>query len=260
MKKLLAGIVLTALVATPVMAADMPIKAPPVAKAAIANWTGFYLGGHLGAGWGTKNWDLTDVDLAATGAFSNFFDSPFSNGHLPTSFGIDGFLGGGQAGYRLQTGAWVFGVEATISGANIKGSNECFDLVCSSKVDWLVTLTGQVGWAVHHALLYIKGGAAWVHEKHSLDWPTCQPSVICTGSSLTTTRIGWLFGTGIAYAFDPRWSAFVEYNYMDFGSRQAVLVVSEVGVGAVVGSFVETRTIDINQKLHVIKAGVNYRF
>src|SRR5262245_58432520 len=35
-------------------AADMPVKAP--VYAAPFNWTGFYIGAHIGAGWSTKEW------------------------------------------------------------------------------------------------------------------------------------------------------------------------------------------------------------
>ena len=39
-------------------AADMAVKAPPVvAPAPIWSWTGFYIGGHVGAGWGTTEFD-----------------------------------------------------------------------------------------------------------------------------------------------------------------------------------------------------------
>jgi outer membrane immunogenic protein len=52
MKKLLAGIALAALVAGRAMAADMAVKAPPPAPppVPIFNWSGFYIGGHIG--WG----------------------------------------------------------------------------------------------------------------------------------------------------------------------------------------------------------------
>jgi outer membrane immunogenic protein len=241
------------------MAADIPLKAPVYMAPlpAAANWTGVYIGGHLGGSWGTKEWDQTRAAVSATGNFVDFFGPGITGGNLPTSFPIDGFLGGAQAGYRYQSAMWVFGIEGSFSGADLSGRSTCFDFVCRSKVDWLANLTGQVGWAVDHALLYIKGGGAWVNDKHTLDFGPCALGAVCSGSTLATTRSGWLFGAGVTYAFDPHWSAFVEYNYMDFGRTNAVLTASEVSL---VGSLIETRTFDIEQKLHVIKAGVNYRF
>src|ERR1700690_3137521 len=96
MKKrlLLSGIVLAALaIAAPVSAADMPTRAPvyKAAPVALFNWTGFYVGGHGGYGWGDAD------NLAPTGWF-----------------------GGGQVGYHWQYAPnWVFGLEADISGSNI---------------------------------------------------------------------------------------------------------------------------------------------
>lgn len=265
MNKLFATVALAALFAAPAMAADMPVKAPryAVPPPVVTSWSGVYVGGHFGGGWGTKDWNQTRVDVSVSGDLGNFFGPGTIFTNLPTAVTVDGFHGGIQGGYRFQSGIWVFGVEGSIAGADIKGEAICFDLVCSSKIDWLATLTGQVGLALERALLYVKGGAAWVHDKHTLAFATClqggDPGGTCTASSLSTTRTGWLFGVGIAYAFDPRWSAFVEYNYMDFGKTNAVLTVTEVTAGGG-GSFVETRTYDIHQNLHVVKAGVNFRF
>jgi hypothetical protein len=47
-------------------AADMAVKAPYTASAPIWNWTGFYIGGHVGAGWGTTE---TTVDSIAAPGF-----------------------------------------------------------------------------------------------------------------------------------------------------------------------------------------------
>jgi len=58
MKKiLLSSIALTALIAAaPAGAADMAVAPRYQAPAPIWSWTGFYIGGHFGAGWGTKDW------------------------------------------------------------------------------------------------------------------------------------------------------------------------------------------------------------
>src|SRR5262245_50010759 len=44
-------------------AADMPVKAPPPPPppAPVFSWTGFYIGGHAGGGWGTAESTLTGV-------------------------------------------------------------------------------------------------------------------------------------------------------------------------------------------------------
>src|SRR6202034_310166 len=96
MKKFLLGTVaLVALGATvPALAADLPVRNTPYTKAPayvapIYNWTGFYIGGHVG------------------GAFAG-------NNSLSGSDGR--FLGGIQGGADYQFGNnWVVGIEAEYS-------------------------------------------------------------------------------------------------------------------------------------------------
>src|SRR5437867_4945502 len=148
MKRYLAAMLITAAVGT-ANAADMPTKAPmaPV-YATPFNWTGFYIGAHVGAGWSTKEWS--------------------EEGLVLLNYNLNGFLGGGQLGYNWQSGWAVFGVEADASWTDIKGSGTCFvDFQCSSKIDALGTITARFGGAVDRALVYVKGGGAWVHDKHT---------------------------------------------------------------------------------------------
>src|SRR3974390_2120684 len=45
----------TIALASSAMAADLPVKAPaPLPAAPIPTWTGFYIGGHVGALWGNS--------------------------------------------------------------------------------------------------------------------------------------------------------------------------------------------------------------
>jgi outer membrane immunogenic protein len=69
--KTVAAIVgLAILTATPVLAADMAMKAPPSAPVAdpSVNWTGFYLGGNAGGAWATTS-DSNAFFGATTGDF-----------------------------------------------------------------------------------------------------------------------------------------------------------------------------------------------
>ena len=225
---LLAGVAVAAIVASnSVMAADLgmqPVyKAAPAPVILPANWTGFYVGAHLGGAWGTKE-----------------FSDPFS-GKTYANNSVNGFLGGGQIGYNYQMGWVVLGVEGDLSAADITGSAPLsFDPTetFSSKTDWLATVTGRIGGTVDHALLYVKGGAAWAHDKYSVG--------INSGDE---TRTGWVFGGGVEYAFTHNWSGKVEYNYMDFGTKS----VNFCGGGS-------CRPVDVQQRIHAVKVGVNYKF
>ena len=79
-------------------AADMPLKAVPVAPP--PTWTGFYIGINGGGAWGTVDPDARDAGR----------DSIFSGGNVPAvlagasqNFHASGGLAGGQIGYFKQS-------------------------------------------------------------------------------------------------------------------------------------------------------------
>jgi outer membrane immunogenic protein len=184
-----AGVALGAQAAS---AADMsrPVyKAPPPAVVAAYNWSGFYIGGHIGYGWSSE--EATDVLTAVSGA-----PDP------------DGFLGGVQAGYNWQVDRWVFGIEGDWSWTGASGSAAPFGtFFVNSDHSWYATLTGRLGYAWDSWMWYVKGGAAWADAEYS----------VAGFGSLSDTRVGWTIGTGVEWAIAPNWSAKLEYNYLDFG-------------------------------------------
>jgi outer membrane immunogenic protein len=222
-------------------AADMPLKAPPRIAAPGFSWTGCYIGGHVGAGWGTKTWRDKGDD---------FSDN--------TSYNTNGFLGGAQVGCDYQWASRVvIGFEGSWSGTGIKGDGVFpFEAVppvnsdgggatIGSKLSWIATVTGRFGLTVDSALIYVKGGGAWVRERHTT--VEHEESDEFIAASVRVTRSGWLVGTGIEYAITPTWSAKIEYNYMDFGTKNVLFDLS--GDPA-----------SVKQQLHSVKFGINYRF
>lgn len=212
-------------------AADMPIKAPRMPVATYYNWTGFYVGANGGYGWGTSAWR----------------DDPIFGASELGSHPITGGLVGGQLGYNLQVSNWLVGIEADLDWASIKGGHvDQFGSAINTKVTSLGTVTGRIGYAQSQALVYAKGGLAWGTFKYD-DFVT--PGGALNGSN-SSARTGWTAGGGFEYGFAANWSAKVEYNYMDFGTKRLAFA------GGVGGAFVQ----DITDRIHVVKAGVNYRF
>ena len=86
-------------------AADLPRRAPPAAAvyAPVSSWTGCYIGGNAGAGWGSG-----EISSSA-GTISGSTDSAR-------------FVGGGQIGCDWQTGAWVFGIRNMLDWADAERS------------------------------------------------------------------------------------------------------------------------------------------
>src|SRR5262245_9357535 len=119
MRKLLIVSGLVALIAGPAMAADIGFGGPPLASAPINDWSGFYVGGHAGYGWGHDPFTSSVGGLqGGIPGFQSFNVPPVTLG------GIDpkGFVGGAHFGYNQQWGSWVGGLEVDISGTAMKGS------------------------------------------------------------------------------------------------------------------------------------------
>ncbi|MPZ36661.1 MAG: outer membrane beta-barrel protein [Rhizobiales bacterium] len=229
-KILLAGVATGALIAGPALAADMPVyKAPPPPPPMVYNWTGFYIGAHVGGGFGTKDW--------------------FDNGDPLGSHDTNGFIAGGQIGFNWQSPSnWVLGLEADISWADLTGDHtDIFGQKFSSKVEWLGTVTGRLGYAFDRVLVYAKGGFAFAHDKFDFA-RISDPSRVASGD---TTRTGWTVGGGIEVALGGNWSAKGEYQYLNFGSDSVDLTFPD-------NNF--TFPLDIDQEIHVVKFGINYRF
>jgi outer membrane immunogenic protein len=225
--------------ATPALAADMPVKAapPPVYVAPIYNWTGFYIGAN--GGWGeTRNC----VDFIGVTGFD------FADGCRERSGG----LVGGQFGYRWQASQWVFGIEAQGDWADFKNQrvsliNPAFST--RTKTDGIGLFTGQIGYAWNASLLYVKGGAAVTSNRFSiLD--------TLTGfefASASATRWGGTVGVGWEYGFAPNWSLGVEYDHLFMGNSNNSFTATDPRLVA----FLNNR---ISQDVDMVTFRVNYRF
>jgi outer membrane immunogenic protein len=224
---------LATLVATPVLAADMPLKAPPMAPAPVMTWTGCYLGLEGGGEWGRER-----VTAAADGS-------------SVTSISPRGGLFGGTIGCNYQTSNIVFGVEDDLSWSGLRGTasdmlpfNPAFSHSVSTT--WLDTLRGRVGIVVNNnALLYVTGGGAFTNIRDT----ATGPGVSVSNSGSVT---GWTFGGGVEVMIAPQWSIKGEYLYVRFPS-----VSDPFGGVPPVGTFtsVNTRLTD-----NIVRAGINWHF
>jgi outer membrane immunogenic protein len=230
-------------------AADLPArmytKAPPVPL--MYNWTGFYGGFNVGGSWGHQ-----DVS----------FNTPA--GSLQNSNSLNGVIGGGQIGYNWQFGSpWVFGLEADIQGSGqrsdgafavpavggplalvIPGTN----LTYRDKLDWFGTVRGRIGYAIGDQgrwLPYITGGLAYGHSELNGGGNVAATAV---GFTSSTTNVGWTIGAGLEWAFADKWSAKVEYLYMDLGTGPTIPLTA-------VTSITTGRMTD-----NIGRFGINYHF
>lgn len=225
-------------------AADMPVKAP-VYKAPIVaapyNWNGFYVGGHIGGAW--SNVDASDP----TGAIF----APAGS-----TIGLDGrgLLGGGQVGYNWQTGHWLLGVQGDFAWTGINVSTVdpfLATTTLSYKTDWIGMATARAGYAWDNWLLYVKGGAAWVHSSYSIADSRVRIGVNASGDD---TRTGWIAGGGLEYGLTPNWTLFAEYDYIGLGTH-GVTMTGTTTAGAAVSV-----AADVKQNISIVKGGVNFKF
>jgi outer membrane immunogenic protein len=115
-KHLISGVALIAMAAAPAMAADMRVRAPVVRtlKAIAPSWTGFYVGGLLGAQWTDNDWQSTNVLPLAAATGRLVFTGPNS-----ASFNSSATRVGVYGGYNWQIApTWLIGIEADFGWAH----------------------------------------------------------------------------------------------------------------------------------------------
>jgi opacity protein-like surface antigen len=238
------------------MVAKAPILKAPVA--APVSWTGWYLGGIAGADFGRSEYIVPGLAGA--------------------SINPSGVLLGGTLGYNLQSGRYVYGVEADDVWTNYRGSSACsplitgtaatpafFQTTCNDKISWIATVDARLGYLLTPRTLgYVKGGVAFAHETWSA---TCNLGALngsvvpgttiqaCTNPagallsniSASDNRAGGTIGYGVEFALTQNWSAKGEYDWMDFGAKN--LTASD-------GTVFTAKQWSVSE----VKVGVNYHF
>ena len=224
------------------MAARPYVKAPPPPIATIYNWSGFYIGANGGYATSRNCWD-----------FVSFGGVPFAAGQ--GCYDADGAVAGGQIGYRWQSSAFVFGLEAQGNWADLKGSrisSPAFvavpgDLTINSRLRAFGLFTGQIGYAWNNVLLYAKGGAAIVDNRYFHTFTGTNVLI----NSTEDTRWGATVGAGLEIGFAPNWSVGVEYNHIFLGRETFAFAAAPGGVAT---------TNSIGQDVDMVTARINYRF
>lgn len=241
----IAAIGLFAMAASSAGAADLPSRMPTKAIPYVAayNWTGFYVGGHIGGGWVNQSATF----LSTTGVALDPAGTAYNTDH-------NGFLGGAQIGYNYQFQNWVVGIGADVSwtsasadtvtnGSLVAGSV----LHTQGKTNWYGTVTGRVGYAWNNLLVYGKGGFAWANDTYG-GYATVGGATTLY-NDIKDTRTGWTLGAGVEWGFWDKWSLFAEYNYLNFGTKTYTFTAPTV-----------TSNYDIKSSVSIAKVGVNYRF
>src|SRR5262245_2579080 len=207
--------------AAPAMAAEIAVKAPwqpPIVQA--YDWTGLYVGAHLGYAWGRSNWSAPP-NLSSSLDFDQSSDI-FS--------GAGSYFGGLQIGYdymlpnRVVLGAQLDTSfpgfprhDISIGGVSIFSTPATGLARYSENVLHFGTLRGRVGYAPGNWLLYGTGGFAWTYDQLTLtqlaDGTTDSPFL---------WRLGWAAGLGVEYALAPNWTVNFEYLFTKYGNSSVM--------------------------------------
>jgi outer membrane immunogenic protein len=187
------------------------------------NWTGGYIGGHVGYGWGKADTHFEPLPSAvAFGALQ------------PTTLSLSprGVTGGVQGGYNWQTGHFVLGGEADFSASDIKkavtvspitqNSGTPFPgagfLASSQKMKWFGTLRPRAGVAFDRVFIYGTAGLAYGHVDYSANTDFRPTGTVQYPAAFSKTKTGWTAGGGAEIAINKHISVKAEYLYYDLGN------------------------------------------
>jgi opacity protein-like surface antigen len=203
-------------------------KAPKPA-ATVYDWVGLYVGANFGGAFSAGEHVLTPIGWGATNP--------------------SGALGGLQFGYNyLVAPNWLIGVEAEFGWTSAQGKTNFVDpagtasLSITSDHNWYDTLAGRVGYVMGPLMLYAKGGAAWMNGDYRMEVNSGLDGLTLAN----TTRSGWVAGGGVEYMLGSHWSAKLEYDHLDFGSKT-------LGFPNQFGN-----SVSVESAVNQVKAGVNY--
>jgi outer membrane immunogenic protein len=261
-------------------AADLRRPPPPPPVPAAFNWTGCYIGGYVGGAWAQNDPTFTDLGNATFRSYSGgIVAGRLENSHS-WNVGLDSsVIGGGTLGCNWQPvgSPFVIGIEGEAGYMKLEGSAfdplrsatiaaVTADVLGSAKVgDWYGMITGRLGYAWGAALLYIKGGAAFVPMQASVLDQCATVAIGCgnwlTATSSSTTVTTGALGGGIEWALAGNWSVKAEYMFIGLGDRHTetscsfATLANGVRVGG--GQFCFNQEF---QGVHTAKVGLNYRF
>jgi outer membrane immunogenic protein len=237
----------------PAVAADMPLKAPPMAPPVpVWTWTGFYGGFNVGGSVADNRHTHSLVTAAGLGVAAETFDSS-----------IAGVIGGGQIGYNWAIDqSWLFGIETDFQGSSERRTDctaLCSPLLAATfedRLDWFGTVRGRLGYVTGSALWYVTGGFAYGRVVLNATESPFLVGGLPGGVGVSSTQTGWTAGAGVeTRLWNSNWTAKLEYLFVDLGTLSTTFpTFTPAGLPAATSAF-ETRTRD-----NIFRVGVNYKF
>jgi outer membrane immunogenic protein len=273
MKKIVLATVLAALGSASVLAADLPARGmytkAPMADPA-TNWSGFYVGGDVGAASMNSSGDDT----------SNFFENDTITGNnvQHRSLNSNSAIGGVHAGYNWQFApTWVIGIEGDWQWTDLKHSfcrgtdsfvSPCMDFGrgvfnLNDQIQGIGTVRARLGYTFDRMMIYGTGGIAIGDTKSSIGVDCrvagCGDSGTRIALSQDTTfhKTGWVAGAGAEWMVNPSWIVRAEYQHIDLGNVASGfnLPTSACFAGGPCGV-----SWSHDLRYDIVRAGISYKF
>ncbi len=197
--------------------------------------SGFYIGGHMGYGFGSATATLGDP--TGPGAASAGGTTPYGM-----------IFGGLRAGYQaILPSRLLLGAEVDFSGANYMDPTQVLSYRATStgsaneQLEYIATLRGRLAYVMDGWAPFLTAGLAWASTRLSR-------TDLTTGNEDATPgnlRAGYVMGGGIDYPLDRRWSARIEYLYTNLGPAGFL--------------FSAPARYDSQYDFHRFRVGLNYR-
>lgn len=203
-------------------ATDMPYRAPAaIYKATPAySWSGLY--GGISGGYAFGENEINDPTGAVVGKLK------------PA-----GGFGGAQIGYNSQFSPhWLIGAEVDISGGKIDDDINPAGVTGKNEFNAFGTARTRFGYVQDRWLVYGTAGAIWLRDKYTAAAGT-------PDTDASQYHVGWVFGGGLEYAVDQRWSWKLEYLYAPFDRSH---------------NTISTTTISWDPTFSLVRVGLNYKF
>jgi outer membrane immunogenic protein len=292
MKKLLLIGAAFAVLLAPAMAADQPVRVykrprPVVVAAPVYIWTGFYVGGNVGCGWGKADGDINYLAPNLSGVTDCTSGATCISGS--DTVNMNGVIGGVQAGYNWQTGNWLAGVETDFQGARQRGKTDfsvsfnaqglapfpagTAGISITNKLEWFGTVRGRVGYIADRWLFYATGGFAYGHvtvdsSASATGVFTNLPGFLPCGCSVWdfssgATKTGWTAGGGVEGALGGNWTVKLEYLFIDLGRINTMFAGFPGSFGNSILCFQEVAGIgNVSSRItdNIVRVGLDYKF
>ena len=238
-----------------------------VGTAAAADFNGYYGGLNVGGASGTSKAKTSTV-FSPTGYFAQT-SVPAVNSTGDQTVDSTGLVVSAVGGRNWVSGTTLTGIEAELGYFGLSDSTTKSDVYpcCAPtgytvksevKTSYLITLRGRLGMVSNNWLYYATGGLALTDLKGTFSFSD-NFATAAESASVSKTQVGWTLGFGAERAMNGPWSFKAEYLYADFGDA-SVQSSNLTAFTPPIAFPTNTFNHSIDLKVHMLRAGINYKF